>query len=159
MSSEVSEEFYLDFDRESLYGFQGYVDGLVVEAMRLGIGYGSKFPRCSVVRKDGIYQLDFGGSGGGHHRALAHYKEQVSLSSVVLSSHTVPSRMKYTLISDHKVQDGFSSDRLAQALIYLPSDVAKSFCEENRGKIFNELGGGRIIRKYLVDGRFEALAQ
>ena len=118
-----------------------------------GIKLGHKFPAVSIIHKKGrIYQLVNHPAiytHAGHHRAVAHYIEQVPLrcnlfednnifnADLLQYAKTTGEDVIFSILQFSKIpiKDVILSDlkpsSLADSLLLLPKDVAKRFCKEN----------------------------
>ena len=138
------EEFYLDWDKDCLIGFQRQVNDLVVRAMQEGIQLKMKFLPVDVVKTgDHVYQIRYGhlrdylpkkGRDGGHHRGISHKLEGTPLLCRKFSFHIRECCTPFDLIS----KMGFDyeesvncEDKLRDSLEHLPRDVVERFCREN----------------------------
>ena len=127
---KIGEEFYLDLRKERVYGIESPRNSLVVAVMCEGIKLGHSFPIVQVEScDDGSYVLQ-----GGHHRALAHYLERVSMKCIVECRLKKEDYSDFILLDDIVLQDTldrFGKIRLKDSLSCLPRDVAEKFCNGN----------------------------
>jgi len=143
------EEYIGIFLNLHKYELLGWEDGrslLLVKCMREGIRLGHKFPAVNIIpKKNHTYQIltDFsvGGDLGGHHRAIAHYKERFSLRCNLFNK---TESFCYSKIPIRKITlQPWISLNLKNSLIHLPEEIAKRFCDENNLN----------FKKYYLDSR------
>jgi hypothetical protein len=130
MNSNERGEF--DFRKDVIYISQPVRCPLTVAAMREGIKLGWKAKDVGVSKsEDGSYTiLD------GNHRASAHFLEKKSLGYVVLLVERSSNHIYRSFRIEDEIIGGIEYERLFNSLIYLPREVAKSFCEENKQEAF-----------------------
>ena len=133
-------EIFLNLHKNELLGWEPSKNSLVIACMIKGIKLGHKFPAVSILHKKGrVYQMvnhpDLY-THGGHHRAVAHYIEEVPLRCNLFESYdfAYAKLLQYSKIpiKDVILKDWKPSNSLlADSLLLLPEDVAKKFCNEN----------------------------
>ena len=136
----MAEEFYLDWEKDTLQVWEMGKSDLIIASMIEGIKLGCDFPTVEVVRLDNnSYRLTPGNlksngfSEWGHHRAVAHYMEGAPLRCRLLKEPfgIDPNNFGYVeniVVCDH---ENIWNDTLLDSLEKLPLDVAKRFCLEN----------------------------
>ncbi|MFH1358550.1 MAG: hypothetical protein ABIH37_01540 [archaeon] len=96
-------EIFLDLDKVRLYGSETDAKSeKVIRAIIIGIYMGDMFPPVPVCQtKDGEFELLRSNYGGGHHRALAHYRAKRPLRCTLVN--TCNNGQKRTFIRDIEI--------------------------------------------------------
>ena len=128
-------EFYLDWKKDILQGWEHAKGSIVIAAMIEGIKLGHKFPAVRVLKLGGnFYRLALGNEDsdgyddGGHHRAVAHYIEGVPLRCVLLNEAYTISNIPIPRV---EIRDWVSDNKLMESLSHLPRYIAEKFCRDN----------------------------
>lgn len=128
-------EFFLNWEKDTLQGWEYAKGSIVIASMIEGIKLGHKFPAVRVVKVgDNFYRLALGNEDsdgyddGGHHRAVAHYITGEPLRCSLLNEEYTISNISISAI---EMRDWVSDDKLMESLGYLPRDIAERFCREN----------------------------
>ena len=126
---EEGKEIYLDLRKKQLYGRESEKSRLVVEAMREGIKLEHKFPSVDIFELDGGLYRIADGLIGGHHRAIAHYLEDIPLRFRIINSED-ETFLKIPICQILLVEN-YSYQQLYDSLKFLPRDIDERFCKEN----------------------------
>ena len=133
------KEFYLDLHKDRLYCYEPQKSDLNVAVIIEGIKLGHKFPAVKVVKNGEIYEIQGIGQHfghkfewGGHHRAVAHYIEGVSLRCKLVGGHKLdPNYKKFIPLEEVTLEGWHVPNTLRNSLRHLPQDIAEKFCREN----------------------------
>ena len=134
----AENEFYLDWERDTLQVWELDKSGLVIEAMREGIRLGHKFPAINVVEvDDNFYRLApgemnlWGYYDGGHYRSVSHHLEGVRLlCTLVENIGSAPTC--YRDVGVVGISSSINKSKLKDSLSYLPDNVVREFCKKHK---------------------------
>ena len=125
------QEFYLDWKKDFLMGWENGKSRLVVLSMIEGIKLGHKFPEVDVVRvADRKYNMVCWW-GNHHHVAIAHCITNSPLRSSLWEDNPWGNDKVYVSIKDVRLSDYINSVKLINSLRHLPREIAENFCLEN----------------------------